>query len=129
MKSSAYLQSWGQQRPSTIRFSHRKTLGWDATTGLYEAEPRHHADVYVFAPLAQTDQATVDPLDIDQWSFYIVSTRRLEARTRSQHSITLSSLEKITTAVGWPDLREAVRTATRDDLELKDTPASAEAQE
>jgi len=37
----------------------------------------------------------VDPLNIDQWHFYVLPTAVLDARKRSQHSITLKSLEKL----------------------------------
>jgi hypothetical protein len=43
---------------------------------------------------AQTDKATIDPLDVSQWRFYILPTSVLSARTRSQHSIALRTLEK-----------------------------------
>ena len=49
---------------------------------------RRHAQVYVFALLAHTGKATVNPLDLDQSAFYVLPTAVLDGRTRSQHSIT-----------------------------------------
>jgi hypothetical protein len=51
--------------------------------------------VYVFALLAHQNQATLDPLNLDQWEFYVVPTAVLDARERSQHSITLPSLKAL----------------------------------
>ncbi len=53
------------------------------------------ADVYVFALLAHTDKSTIDPLDLDQWQFFVLSRAAICARTRSQYSITLKSLDSL----------------------------------
>ena len=62
----------------------------------------------VFALLAHTDKATVDPLNLDQWVFYVLPTAVLDGRTRSQHSITLRTLEGMAAAVCFGELRQAV---------------------
>ncbi len=95
VKSAAYIQSWHQERLSTISFLCPKTRAWDPQTGLHEEGPRRQARVYVFALLAHQNQATLDPLNLDQWEFYVVPTAVLDARERSQHSITLPSLKAL----------------------------------
>ena len=67
-----------------------------------------YAQVYVFALLAHTNKLTANPLDLGQWVFYVIPTAVLDRRTRSQRSITLKTLEELTTAIGFGDLREAV---------------------
>jgi hypothetical protein len=112
VKSAAYIQSWHQGRLSPIVFSCPKTRAWDPHTGAYEAEPRRQAQVYVFALLAHQNQATLDPLNLVQWEFYVVPTAVLDARERSQHSITLPSLKDLHgEPVGFQGLRQAVVTA------------------
>jgi hypothetical protein len=108
VKSAAYLQSWAQKQLSRISFSTPRTLAWDADRGEFAGAVQRHAQVYVFALLAHTDKATVNPLDLDQWTFYVLATAVLDGRTRSQHSINLRTLAGITPAVGFSDLREAV---------------------
>lgn len=95
VKSAAYLQSWYQKAPSQVIFSVRKARAWDPATNTLAAEAARQADVYVFALLAHRDKTTLDPLDLDQWRFYVVATATLNARTRSQHSITVPSLEAL----------------------------------
>ena len=110
VKSAAYLQSWHQERFSSISFDIRKTRGWDADTNKQDAEAKRHADVYVFALLAHTDKGTVDPLNVGQWRFYVVPTSKLDARIRSQDSITLKCLEdEYGKSVLYFDLPKAVR--------------------
>jgi len=95
VKSCAYLQRWDQKRLSTISFVIPKTRAWDAATNERSLESKRQAQVYVFAILAHQDKSTLDPLNLDQWHFYPVLTRHLDSRERSQHSITLKSLQKI----------------------------------
>lgn len=92
VKSAAYWQSWPQKKPSTILFRIPRTRGWKAEDNSYFDEPTRAADVYVFAVLVHMDKATIDPLDIAQWDFYVLPTAVLEAKCPAQKSIALSSL-------------------------------------
>jgi len=93
VKSAAYIQSWYQSKPSPITFRIPKTRAWDAKNNVYDTESRRQAQVYVFALLAHMDQATIDPLNMSQWQFFVLPTATLDSRTRSQNSITLHSLQ------------------------------------
>jgi hypothetical protein len=95
VKSAAYVQSWFQKKLSDICFVVPARRGWDATTNEMELTGRRHADVYVFALLAHQDKASVDPLDLAQWKFYVLPTATLGSRKRSQYSITLKSLSTL----------------------------------
>lgn len=108
VKSAAHVQSWKQEKHSTIQFGVGKGRAWDAETNRLGEEVRRHADVYVFALLHHKDRQSIDPMDLAQWEFYVVPTKALNERERSQHSITLPSLLKLAKAVAFEDLREAV---------------------
>lgn len=95
VKSAAYLQSWNQSRLSTISFSIRKTRAWDAESNRQSDEIKRQADVYVLALLHHQDKSTLDPLNFDQWTFFVLPTSVLNGRKRSQHSITLPSLRRL----------------------------------
>jgi hypothetical protein len=92
VKSAAYLQSWEQNKYSAIQFNVEKTTPPNEDKGSYGGDPRRAADVYVFAVLTEKNKSKVDPMNLDQWEFYVVPTQALEKRPRSQHSITLNSL-------------------------------------
>jgi len=113
VKSSAYVQAWFQSRLSAITFSTRLSRAWDPETNVMSLDVKRQADVYVFALLAHRDKRTVDPLDIDQWKFYVVPTWKLNARTRSQHSVTLKSLEAMCAATPFEELSKAVSNAAK----------------
>ena len=95
---AAYLQSWPQDDYSTIQFNVEKTMELALKDGRYRGTPCRHADVYVFALLAHKDKQTVDPLNVNQWDFYVLPMSVLDKRTRSQHSITLKTLDVLS---GW----------------------------
>ncbi len=113
VKSAAYVQTWHQKRLSAISFSTRASRYWDAETNIQAQEVRRQADMYVFCLLKHKDRDTIDPLNLDQWCFYVVPTKALEAYKRSQTSITLRSLEKLTTSIPYRELKKAVLAARR----------------
>ena len=111
VKSAAYLQSWHQTKPSTVLFSVKKARSWDSATNALDPEPTRSADVYVFALLHHIEKTSLDPMNLDQWCFFVLPTSALDKRERSQHSITLQSLRALTTQVDFSDLRGAVDAA------------------
>lgn len=108
IKSAAYLQSWFQRSFSTISFSIKCARYWDSITNLQLATPKRHADVYVFCLLKHEDKLTIDPLNLDHWEFYVLATEQLNNYTRSQHSITLNSLKRLTNSISYDQLDEEI---------------------
>lgn len=112
VKSGAYIQSWSQKRLSTIQFGVPQTQGWDAKTNSYSTQKNRPSDVYVFCVLAHKDQETINPLNMDQWVFYVISTTALTKALGSQKTVSLSRLLKLgPKAVNFRDIHEAIRKA------------------
>ena len=109
IKSAAYVQSWFQRSFSKISFSIKAALYWDSLTNKQSSEKKRHADVYVFCLLHHDNKLTVDPLNLNHWEFYILSTKELNEYTRSQHSITLKSLQRLTNSVSYDKLHETIK--------------------
>jgi hypothetical protein len=95
VKSAAYLQSWFQKKLSNVCFNIRPTRKYDADTNELASEVRRQADVYVFCLLTEKDKNKLDPLDLDQWIFYIVLTPVLDKAFPTQKSIGLAALERL----------------------------------
>lgn len=108
VKSAAYIQSWNQRNFSTISFSIKPARCWEAEPKRQRGEPKRHADVYVFCLLKHKDQKTIDPLKMEQWDFYVLPTYRLDVYERSQSSITINSLCKLTKPIGYSDLKPVI---------------------
>ena len=114
VKSAAFVQSWYQERLSSIQFLVPKTRAYDLEKNVLSGEAKRQADIYVFAVLAEKEKERVDPLDLGQWEFYVLPTATLDARTRSQHSITLKTLCSLAGGwVGYPQLKERVSATIR----------------
>ena len=74
VKASGYIQSWAQNKLSAVSFSVRPTYGWDAETNQYSEECVRQSDVYVFCLHKHTEQATINLLDVNQWTFFVLLT-------------------------------------------------------
>lgn len=109
IKSAAYLQSWFQQTHSKISFSTRAALSWDSLSNKQSETAKRHADVYVFCLLHHNNKQTVEPLNMNQWEFYVLATKQLNDYTRSQHSITLKSLQALTQPVCYNKLNDEIK--------------------
>jgi hypothetical protein len=114
VKSAAYLQTWAQKAPSVISFDIALTRFWDPVTNVMAAEVRRQADIYVFALLAHRDKATLDPMDVSQWVFFVLPTAVLNARVPSQKQIGLLGLRSLgPIECSFGQLREAVEAAAQ----------------
>ena len=109
VKSAAFLQSWDQLELSRITFSTKLSKPWDWEIDKRSTIAVRSADVYVFCLLHHSDKLTVDPLNLDQWEFYVLATSELNNYERSQHSITLKSLKGLTQAIPYDRIDEEVK--------------------
>ena len=110
VKSGAYLQSWAQEKLSAITFGIQPTYGWDNETNSRSSVKRRQADVYVFCVLNHIEQATLNPLNLEQWDFYLLSTDKLDAILGSQKTISLSRLQSLDPiVVSYNGLAESIR--------------------
>ena len=94
VKSAAYVQSW-ETRPSTISFDISPTIGWDASTNTYADNAKRSAAVYVFCLLEGEDRKKIDPLNVAQWTFYVLSTSELDRQVPTQKTIRLGALKAL----------------------------------
>lgn len=109
VKSAAYLQEWTQSRLSAISFSIAPAEGWDTVTGEVDPARPRRADVYVFCLLKHQEKKSLDPLDLNQWTFYVLPTHVLDAHRPHQRTLTLSSLLVLDPVrTDFPGLRAAV---------------------
>ncbi len=110
VKSSSYLQSWDQKRLSKPVFScGRKNLD---NTFEQDGKRIRRADVYVFALLVEKDKRNLNPLDLDQWEYFVLSTEKLDAKLGDQKTLSIESLRNIRCSrVGFRDLKQAIHSA------------------
>ena len=92
IKSCSYHQRWYQKKMSTISFNIPTSRAWDAQTNQLEERSQRQAGIYVLCLLAEKEREQINPLNLDQWKFWIIDTQFLNQRKRSQSSITYNSL-------------------------------------
>jgi len=109
VKSAAFLQSWYQEKLSEISFSIKQSLYWDSKTNKQSKTKSRYSDVYVMCLLFTTDQKIINPLDLDQWRFYVLSVQEINNYKRSKSSITLKSLEKLVKPISYNQLNKKIK--------------------
>ncbi|MDR0521582.1 MAG: hypothetical protein LBH00_06990 [Planctomycetaceae bacterium] len=107
VKTSAYLQTWEQRNSSSINFDIASSSG----TGKSDPEYKRQADVYVFCVEKHQDKEPLNPLDVDQWDFYPVSTEVLNTEFGEQESVAYPLLQLTgMKPCRFAELRDAVLT-------------------
>lgn len=109
VKSAAYLQSWYHKKLSAIKFGIRPTRHWDANTSKMANERKRQADLYVFCVLHHKEKDSLDPLDMNQWEFYIIHASTLDERFPLQKSISLAALSELcATALKYGEIAKCI---------------------
>ncbi|HHU26851.1 MAG TPA: hypothetical protein GXZ56_09575 [Bacteroidales bacterium] len=94
VKSAAFIQAWEQTKLSSIRFdiAPKRTLLKD---GNYSEKKVRNSDLYIFCLLHHKDQNTINPMDLSQWTFYLVLTEEINQTCKDQLSVGISTLERL----------------------------------
>ena len=108
VKSAAYVQSWYQKRLSNIQFGIRKTLEWLPEKNEIGKERKRQSDIYVFCLLTQKEKGMVNPLDLDQWEFYVIPTSLLDNEFGDRQTISLNQVMKYGRSYRFRQLHEAI---------------------
>lgn len=118
VKSAAYVQAWEQKTgPSVISFDIAPSAGWDADTDTHSAGPVRSAAVYVFCLLTGNGHDRPDPLDVEQWEFYVLPTSVLNREKPTQRRIRLDPLKDLKPEeCTYAGLADAIREAAKVDL-------------
>lgn len=95
VKSAAYCQTWAQRRLSLIGFDIAPKWPDTIPTNERGDRARRAADVYVFCLLHHMEKESVEPMQLEQWTFYVLPARVLDERVPLQKRIALSSLLKL----------------------------------
>ncbi len=98
VKSCSYLQDWDQKELSKIQWSGLKarSLYWSSAVSAFkkDEEKDYKSDIYILALLDHMDTETLDILNLDQWSFYVISKEQLRDIGKNRNAISLVVLKK-----------------------------------
>jgi len=108
VKTSAYLQSWFQKNYSKIIFSIKPAYSWNSKTNELSKIKSRPADIYVFCLLKHKDKSTVNPLLLEQWIFYVISTKKINKIFGDKNTIQLKSLEEIVEGINYNEIKKNI---------------------
>jgi hypothetical protein len=115
VKSTSLVQSWKSEKKSKPQFTIKAAGRWDEATGKWlHVAPERAADIYVFCVFDPREEGSPDPLDVSEWFFLVVSTKRIAEAYGDQKSVRLSRVQEIEDVTRYWELRERV------DLELRE---------
>lgn len=90
VKSAAKYQAWKQIKQSRIEFGISKRKEWNSKTGESSDKPIRAAQIYVFCVFND-----IEPLNLDDWDFYVLLTERINDKCCDQAKISLTSLKRV----------------------------------
>ena len=109
VKCSAYLQSWKQQALSRISYSIAPSRSYNCDTATYEKTISRKSDVYVFCLLDCVDREIVNPLNLNQWRFFIMPTTEIDRLFGAQKTVSLNRLMRFTEKTDFSGISAKVR--------------------
>lgn len=127
VKSAAYVQTWKQKTgPSVISFDIAPSAGWESETDTHAAGQVRSAAVYVFCLLVGNGHDRPDPLDVEQWEFYVLPTSVLDRERPEQKRIRLEPLKALKPiACTYSGLADAIRAQAKvDKVDRREAPAA-----
>ena len=86
VKSAAYIQTWKQNKFSSISFDIEPKKNRE--TGKLE----RNSDYYLFCLLHHKTQNTLNPMNLEQWTFYVLETNVINQLKNNQKKIGLNPL-------------------------------------
>ena len=109
IKTSGYLQTWKQSKLGRPSWSIAKSKAWDPQTNEFALEPKRNSDTYVFCLHHHTDKSTINPLELDQWTFFVVPTAKIEATFGARTRVGIRELNTLgATGLNFQDLRSSL---------------------
>lgn len=97
VKCCSYIQDWDQKELSKVVWSGLKAKELyynDAVAKLSKNEADYKADIYVLSLLDHQVTETLNILDLDQWSFYILTRDEIKEISKNGNSVSLNRLNK-----------------------------------
>jgi hypothetical protein len=94
VKTMSRLQAWAQKQLSEPKVVISERRSWNPNTGFMELKPTLNADVYVICYFTCEDHAVADPLNLEQWVFFVLNKKEIGEILRKSKSISLKTLEK-----------------------------------
>lgn len=103
VKCSSYLQEWERKTLSRPVFSIAKTVSCDIAVvdnvyhfvGRDRSEPTRRSDLYIFCLFSNPDRDSANPLMLEQWTFWVAKTSRINEVMQDKKTITPKDMTRV----------------------------------
>ncbi|MBR6102591.1 MAG: hypothetical protein IKP95_09195 [Ruminococcus sp.] len=106
VKSSSYVHNETTESLTKPVFRIEKKQLYIADTKW--TKPARHSDFYIFCLLACKDIDKANPMCLEQWEFYIVSTKYLDEHFNNAKTINLSRVQAISKKADYNNLKDVL---------------------
>ena len=109
IKQTGYYHPWNENG----KISEMRRFGITKANSKYENKESSNIyerqnDIYVFCLNVGKTKETSNPLNIDNWEFYIVPTKKINEVCKNYKSIGLNKVKKIATKVNYFEIKEYI---------------------
>jgi hypothetical protein len=95
VKTMSRLQAWAQKQLSDPKVVISEKRSWNPETGILEQTPSLNADIYVICYFTSEEHSAADPLNLDQWNFFVLDKKEVGEVLKKSKSISLKALNKM----------------------------------
>lgn len=95
VKTMSRLQAWAQKKLSEPKVVISERRNWNPDTGIMEQVPSLNADIYVICYFTCEDHSVANPLNLNQWVFFVLDKKEVGELLKKSKSISLKALIKI----------------------------------
>lgn len=114
VKETGYYHSW-QEKIAKGKISTQRSFGITPAYTDYknpESELKRQSDIYVFCLNTGTTETESNPLNLDNWEFYVVPTNVINKTcTAKQKTISLGKVKKLAKMVRFAELKSDIDAA------------------
>jgi hypothetical protein len=95
VKTMSRLQAWLQKELSDPKVVISEKRSWNPDSGTMEQTPSLNADIYVICYFTSEEHSEADPLNLDQWNFFVLDKKEVSEVLKTSKSISLKTLNKM----------------------------------
>ncbi len=93
--SASHLQTWSKNGLPNISYTNNPCFKWDDNFPMQSSERLRLVELFVFCLLQHRNEHTLNPVDISQWTFFVIDTNLLQNSLIDKKGIKLSKLKEL----------------------------------
>lgn len=109
IKETSYYHPWNENG----KISNQRTFGITMANSKYENEEQENKferqnDIYVFCLNTGETREESDPMNLNNWEFYIIPTKVINERCGNNKTISLNRIRKLTQKINYEEIKNQI---------------------